>query len=143
MKAIREFEEFIKENVVKKQAPDVSRAEFLKSESKKSFQLLKKKITLLKISDETANDLVKSCYDIIMELIRAHMLLNGFNASGYGAHEAEVAYLRIMKCSETDVQFTDQLRYFRNGMLYYGTHLDKEYAEKIIEFTKKMYETLR
>lgn len=57
-------------------------------------------------------------------------------------HEAEVAYLRVIEFDEKDVQFADQMRYFRNGMLYYGTLLDKEYAEKIIEFTKRIYEIL-
>ena len=56
-----------------------------------------------------------------MEIIRAKMLLRGYNASGYGAHEAEVSYLRNLDFNETDVQFLDQMRYFRNGMLYFIT----------------------
>ena len=78
-----------------------------------------------------------------MEVIRARMLLEGYNASGHGAHEAEVSFLRILNLKENDVQFADQLRYFRNGMLYYGTILDKEYAEKVIEFTKRLYQKLK
>src|SRR3989339_25780 len=54
------------------------------------------KIKLFGISPETANDFVKSCYDIIMELARAKMLLEGYNSSGFGAHEAEVSYMRIL-----------------------------------------------
>jgi len=71
------------------------------------------------------------------------MLLDGYNASGFGAHEAEVAYMRNMGFSEQETQFADQMRFFRNGMLYYGTRLDKEYAEKVIEFTKKTYPKLK
>ena len=78
-----------------------------------------------------------------MELTRAKMLLEGYNASGYGAHEAEVSYLRVLEFSENDVQFADQMRFFRNGMLYYGTILDKEYAEKVLEFTNKTYHKLK
>ncbi|MBI5391667.1 hypothetical protein HZB00_01565 [Candidatus Woesearchaeota archaeon] len=78
-----------------------------------------------------------------MEVIRAKMLLDGYNASGFGAHEAEVSYMRILGFKENEVQFADQLRYFRNGMLYYGTILDKGYAEKVIEFTKRTYEKLK
>ena len=77
-----------------------------------------------------------------METIRAKMLLDGFNASGYGAHEAEVAYLRNLGFSESNVQFLDQIRFFRNGMLYYGTIIDKEYAEKVYEFLGKIYPKL-
>ena len=79
----------------------------------------------------------------MMELIRAKMLLNGYNASGVGWHEAEVSYLRILGFVEKDVQFADQIRFFRNGMLYYGTILDKEYAEIVIEFTKRIYSKLK
>ena len=70
------------------------------------------------------------------------MLEEGYNASGQGAHEAEVSYLRELGFKEKDIQFADQLRYFRNGMLYYGTILDDEYAKLIIEFTNKIYKQL-
>jgi len=33
------------------------------------------------------------------------------------------------------VRVLKQLRYFRNGILYYGSSLDAEYAEKVVEFT--------
>ena len=71
------------------------------------------------------------------------MLLDGFNAGGKGAHEAEVSYLRNLGFNEQEVQFTDQMRFFRNGMLYYGTIIDTEYAEKVIEFTKRNYIRLK
>ena len=100
-------------------------------------------ISKLGVTEDDANMLVKSCYDLLMGIIRAKMLLEGYNASGLGAHEAEVAYLRTIGFSEKDVQFADQIRFFRNGMLYYGTMLEKEYAEKVIEFTKKKYMTLK
>ncbi|MEK6905694.1 MAG: hypothetical protein AABX24_04810 [Nanoarchaeota archaeon] len=143
MNAVRRFEEFIKEGVVKVQAPDKSRAKFLITESENSYKLLSELMQKIKVEDHSANMFVKSCYDILMELIRARMLLDGYNASGYGAHEAEVAYLRILRYSETEIQFVDKLRYFRNGMLYYGTILDQEYAQIVIKFTKKNYNKLK
>ena len=78
-----------------------------------------------------------------MEIIRAKMLLDGYSASGFDAHKAEIMYLKNLGFEEKDVLFADKMRYFRNGMLYYGTILDKEYAEKVIEFTKKSYLKLR
>jgi len=143
MNAVRKFEEFIKEGVVKVQAPDKSRAKFLITESGNSYRLLSELMEKIKVEDHSANMFVKSCYDILMELIRARMLLDGYNASGFGAHEAEVAYLRIIGYSETEIQFVDRLRYFRNGMLYYGTILDQEYAQIVIKFTKKNYNKLK
>jgi len=143
MKAIRSFDSFVQDGIAKKQSPDKSRAEFLVKESERSYTFLLKKIEAFGIDEETANDSVKSCYDIIMELIRAKMLLNGYNASGYRAHEAEVSYLRVLGFNEKDVQFADQMRFFRNGMLYYGTILEKDYAETVIEFTKRIYTRLK
>ncbi len=143
MKAIKNFEEFIKEKIVKKQGIDKSRAEYLIKEAENSYNNLLEKIQKIGLNDSNANDFVKSCYDILMEIIRAKMHLEGYNASGFGAHEAEVSFMRVLGFNENDVQFTDQIRFFRNGMLYYGTILDKEYAEKVIEFTKKNYPQLK
>ena len=143
MKAVRKFEEFISNGIVKQQNINKPRAEFLTKESEKDYLCLIDMIKKLQVSDDYANTFVKSCYDIIMELIRAKMLLEGYNASGIGAHEAEVSYMRVLGMKEKDVQFANQMRYFRNGMLYYGTILDKEYAEKVIEFTKRIYVFLK
>ena len=143
MKGIRNFNEFVRENIVKKQSIDRSRAEFLIKESENSYNNLLEMIEKLKLDDGNANMFVKSCYDILMELIRAKMLLDGYNASGFGAHEAEVSYMRVLGFDEKDVQFADQIRFFRNGMLYYGTILDREYAEKVIKFTKRTRSKLK
>ncbi len=143
MRVVRNFDEFIRENVVKKQSIDRSRAEFLLKESENSYTLLVEMMQKIQLSDTNANLFIKSCYDIMMEVIRAKMLLQGYNASGVCAHEAEVSYLRFLGFDEKDVRFTDQIRFFRNGMLYYGTILDKVYAEKVIEFTKRVYPILK
>jgi len=143
MKDIQKFDEFIKKNIVKKQSIDKSRAEFLFNESENSYNNLLEKLQKIILKDSNANDFIKSCYDILMELIRAKMLLDGYNASGFGTHEAEVSYMRILGFDEKDVQFTDQLRFFRNGMIYYGTILDKIYAEKVVDFTRKNHLKLK
>lgn len=143
MKAIKKFDEFIKENIVKRQGIDKSRAGFLIEESEKDYRCLLEMIAKLKVDNNNANMFIKSCYDLLMELIRAEMLLKGYNASGLGAHEAEVSYMRVLGFNEKDVQFTNQIRFFRNGMLYYGTMLDRIYAEKVIEFTQRIYQKLK
>ena len=141
MRPIKEFNEFIDTGTVKKQSPDKSRAEFLIKEAEISFEGLKERIE--KMGVNRTNSIVKDCYDIIMELIRAEMLLKGYNATGIGAHGAEVSYMRVLGFNEKTVQFADQLRYFRNGTVYYGTILDEEYAEKVIKFAKENYPKLR
>ncbi len=143
MRAVRRFEEFLAQGTVKRQSSNRSRAAFLLTESEKSYAHLLASVEKLGVDDDNANTYVKNSYDILMELIRARMLLDGYNASGQGGHEAEVAYLRVLDFPEKDVQFADQLRYFRNGMLYYGTILDAEYAEKVIAYAKRMSAKLR
>ena len=71
MRAIKDFDMFINEGIVKKQKPDISRARYLIEEAEKSNKLLLIKIEKLGVDDQTANDFVKTCYDILMELIRA------------------------------------------------------------------------
>lgn len=143
MSPIKNFSEFIKEGVVKRQHTDLSRAKFLVKESEKSYLFVINVVKSIGINDDNANSIVKLCYDIIMELIRAEMLAHGYNAAGQGAHEAEVAYLREIGFNENDVQFANQLRYFRNRIMYYGKIMDKEYAERIFEFMNKAYPKLK
>jgi len=141
--AIKRFEDYTKEGTVKKQNSDASRADFLFKSAEQRYENLQEKIDKIGIRDDNASDLVINCYDILMELIRAEMLLGGYNSSGQGAHEAEVSYLRILGFMEKDVQSLDQLRFFRNGMLYYGTILDREYAIKVVDFLKGVYPKLK
>lgn len=54
-----------------------------------------------------------------------------------------MSYLRKIGFKETDVQFADQVRYFRNGMMYYGKQLDEEYAKNVLEFMDKLYRKLK
>lgn len=143
MRAVRHFDEFIDEGIVKKQAPDKSRANYLMTESEKSYEFLLVIVTDYGITEKNANSVIKLCYDTMMELIRACMLKEGYNASGQGAHEAEVSYLRKICFKENDIQFADQLRYFRNGIMYYGKQLDEEYAVKVLDFIKKTYPALK
>jgi len=143
MRPIKNFDEFIRNGIVKKQSPDKSRAEFLIKEAEISLEGLKERLEKIGINDKNANSIIKDCYDILMELIRAKMLLEGYNASGQGAHEAEVSYMKPLGFSEAEIQFADQMRYFRNGIVYYGKMLDKEYAEKVVKYTKKNYLKLK
>jgi hypothetical protein len=135
---IKEFEEYIEEGIVKRISPDIQRAESLILETNKKFHFLNKMINSFGIKDINSNEYIEYCYNIIMFLIRAEMFKKGFSSSGKGAHEAEVAFSRKIGLTEYEIQLLDQLRYFRNGILYYGKQFDKEYAEKIINFTKEI-----
>ena len=143
MRPLKTFEEYLREGIVSKTSKNKERSKSLVLESQRKMRSLTEWQNKIGIFDHNANDYVEYCYDSIMLLIRARLYLEGFAASGKGAHEGEVSYLRVMGFPESDVQFADSLRYFRNGILYYGTSLDKEYAEQVIAFTKRVQPKLK
>jgi len=138
MRDLRDFQEFVKERIVRKSFPDISRANFLQMESEKSYSFLQELVQKLSISDNNANSIVKLCYDILMELVRAEMLKKGYKSSGQYSHEAEVSFLRELRFTENETLFVNQLRYFRNSVTYYGKILNKEYAKKVFDFLVKV-----
>lgn len=142
MKPLRKFEEFLKEGIVKRQRVDISRAVSLVQEAEKRKCFLTDALNKLGITDHNANYFIENAYDTMMELIRAKMFVDGFKAAGLNAHEAEVSYLRKLAFQESDVKFANELRYFRNGVVYYGKSLDAEYANKVMGFLDITYPIL-
>ncbi|MBT4539510.1 hypothetical protein HOI26_06170 [Candidatus Woesearchaeota archaeon] len=136
---VRLFEEYLEDGIVKTKSPEFSRATSLEKEARKSITILQEFIEKIGIQDNNANYIIKNVYDIIMELIRAKMFREGFSSVGKGAHEAEVAYLQKLGFKDIDVEFVNQLRFFRNGILYYGKSFDKEYAKKVVEFLNEKF----
>ena len=143
MRNVKHFEEYRLEGIIKQVNKNKERSRSLVIESERKMLSLKERLIKLGVKNENANDYIEYCYDIIMHLVRAKLQLEGYLASGQGAHEAEVSYMRVLGFAENDVQFADQIRFFRNGILYYGTQLDKDYAEKVIEFTKRLCQKLK
>lgn len=143
MRHLKPFADFIKEGIVKRVSVNPERAKNLISESGRKVRSMRLQLEKIGVVEDNANDYVEHCFDSVMDLVRAKLYINGYSASGQGAHEAEVSYLRELGFTEKDVQFADQPRYFRNGILYYGTFLDKDYAYKVLEFTKKTHPKLR
>jgi len=137
--SVKEFKEFIVSGIVKKQSINKSRAESLVNEAEEKRAFLE--IAMKSIPEEKMNPnfVIDSCYDIIMELVRARLFLAGFNS---GSHEAEVSYMRELGFPEADVRFADELRYNRNGIKYYGTSHDIEYAKKVLGFMKRLHPLL-
>jgi len=140
MKLPKEFEYYLDKKIIRKSTPDNPRAEFLKKESATSLEGLRERIKIIGINDKNANSIVKDCYDIIMEIIRAKLMLEGYFSSGNFAHEAEISYLKKMGFPDSEVSLINELRYFRNSVMYYGKILDKEYAEKVYNFLEKFLE---
>jgi hypothetical protein len=137
------FEEYIKDGTIKKGSPDLQRAGSLELEAERKLSSLIEKIEKISVKEDNANDYLEYCYDIILFLIRSKLYKKGYASSGHGAHEAEVSFLKELGFNNNDINFVDQLRYFRNRILYYGKRFDKEYALKVIEFTKKIYPKIK
>jgi len=143
MRLPNEFEYYLRQGIMRKISPDKSRARFLTEESEISLEGLNERIRIIKINDKNANSIIKDCYDIIIEMIRAKLFLDGYSASGNYAHEAEISYMRRLGFTENEISFMNELGYFRNSVTYYGKILDKEYADKIYNFLIKLYPKLK
>jgi len=143
MKLPKEFDYYVKKGIIRKSSQDKPRAEFLIKESEVSLEGLKERVKIIGINDKNANSIIKDCYDIMLELIRAKLLLEGYSSSGSYAHEAEISYLKKLGFSESEISFLNELRYFRNSVTYYGKILDKEYAGKVLQFLNKIYPKLK
>ena len=137
------FDTFLNKRTVRKITPDRARANFLINESDTTLTGLKERLDKIGINENNANSIIKDCYDILMEIIRAKMLLDGFSASGLNAHEAEVSYLKKLDFQDKEVSFINELRYFRNSVTYYGKLLDKSYAQKVVDFLLKNHKIIR
>lgn len=142
MKLPKEFDYYVKKKIIRKSNPDKPRAEFLLKESKVSLGGLKERIKIIGINEKNANSIIKDCYDIIMETIRARLLLAGYVSSGGYAHEAEISYLKKLGFPDNEVSFLNELRHFRNSITYYGKVLDKNYAKMVFDFLNKIYPKL-
>src|SRR3989344_4696509 len=138
---LKKFEEFVAKGLVKKQTSNRQRAISLVKEAESNEKFLKTSLKNIPREEMNPNFVVNSCYDIIMELIRAKMFIDGYNSGN--SHEAEVSYMRNLDFSEVDVIFMDELRYYRNGTKYYGTRLDMEYAKKVLQFMNKTVPVLK
>ncbi len=143
MNPLRRFEEFIESGIVRKRTPDAARARSLIEEAEKRKTFIMDVSEKVGLSDDNANYFIENSYDVLIELIRACMLEDGFNSSGEGAHEAEVSFMPRIGFSENETRFMNDLRYFRNGILYYGKSFDAEYGRKVMDFLNKIYPRLK
>jgi hypothetical protein len=138
---MKKFEDFIKEKIVTRVTPNIKRANSLILESNDKKNFLELSLKSIPKNKMNSNFVVNYCYDILIELIRAKMYLDGFNANG--SHEAEISYLKLLNFSNAEITFMDEIRYYRNGTKYYGTILETYYSKKVLIFMNKIYPKLK
>jgi len=139
--SVRGFDEFLKDGIVKKQSPNKYRAVSLVQEAKQKKRFLESTLKNIPSHEMNANFIIDISYDIILQLLRAKMFLVGYNS--FNSHEAEVSYMRILGFFESDIVLVDELRYYRNGIKYYGKQFDMEYANKVLQFLEKISQKLK
>lgn len=138
---LKMFEEFIEKRIVKKKSPDVERASSLIKEVGEKLEFFTKILKSIPFNEVKPNFVVDNVYDILIELLRARLLRDGYNAGN--SHEAEVSYMRNLGFTNEEVAFMNQLRYYRNGIKYYGKIYTLEYSQKVKEFLDNVYPTFR
>lgn len=143
MRLLRTFEEFMQNGTVTKTSPNMPRAKSLVSEAGSRRKFLREMLSKIGMRDDNANYFVESSYDILISLLRAKMLAAGYSSSGKGAHEAEVSFMRKLEFPEKDVRFMNELRYHRNGILYYGERFDSHYGKKTVDFMERVFPELK
>ena len=142
MSPIQEFEDYLKQGIANERTPDPALARSLRKESEETIEVIQEYIEKIGVHDKNANHIIKNSYDALMARVRAEMALTGYTTSGPGAHEAEVAFLSKKGFNNHDVEFANQLRYFRNRILYDGKSFDAAYARKVLAFTDKILKKL-
>lgn len=140
---MKSFENYIKKGIVKRRSPNKNRAENLLLEANRKLRQIERNIKRVGIDDENANDVIEACYDVLVGLIRSKMVMEGFGSSGHGAHEGEIAFLHKLRFKNSEIVFIDNLRRFRNGILYYGEKFKEDYAKQIVEFMKGALKKLK
>jgi len=141
VRILKSFKEFVEKGIVRKQKVDFQRAESLVLESDDKYAFFVKIKEKMGFKELNPNYVIETCYDVLIELIRAKLLSRGYNSGN--SHEAEVAFMRELGFNENEVVFMDDLRYFRNSIKYYGKILNLEYAEKVLAFMEKARKKLK
>jgi len=139
MRPLKDFREFLEDGTVRKRHPDRNRAESLAREAKAKKLFLENVMRIAPKEKIYPNFIIESCYDVIIEMVRAKMLLEGYSSD---SHEAEVSFMAILGFQLSDIRFADGLRWFRNGIKYYGKMMDMEYADKVLAFLNRIYPEL-
>jgi len=81
-----------------------------------------------KVADEFIVLKIEAYYDLIKELLFAHLYKNGYNCTN---HLCLIAYLQEkIKDFDFETQKIDELRKVRNEIAYRGLNIKKDYLER-------------
>ena len=117
------WKECVDQGILTETAPDGERAVQMQKMADLRFEFWDKKI-----QDKFIALKVEAYYDIIKELIFAHMYKNGFNCTN---HLCLIAYLKEkFKGFDFEIEKIDELRKIRNEISYRGFSVKKDYLQR-------------
>ncbi|NOZ81300.1 MAG: hypothetical protein GXP63_06540 [DPANN group archaeon] len=140
---MKRFAAHLKKGAMRKSSPDFSRARSLMQEAEKRKTFLDIILRKTGVSELNANYCIEQAYDVLIELIRAILHMEGYNSPDGASHEAEVSYLLELQFSYADAVFMDDLRYHQDQIKRHGRSYDVEYATKALTFLKNMHRRLK
>jgi len=96
-------------------------------------------------ADKFPSNVIKEYYDIIRELISIILLLDGFKATGEGAHKMQIDYLEenYKEFDKSEIELIDDLRIKRNKISYDGFFVTTSYAMKRLDGINKTIDKLK
>ena len=117
------WKECVDERIITQSTPDEER-----SNQMLIIANLRLKFWDKKVADEFIVLKVEAYYDIIKELLFAHLYKNGYNCTN---HLCLIAYLKEkIKDFDFETQKIDELRKVRNEINYRGLTIKKDYLER-------------
>ena len=117
------WKECVDERIITQSVPDEER-----SNQMLMMANLRLKFWDKKVADEFIVLKVEAYYDIIKELLFAHLYKNGYNCTN---HLCLIAYLKEKnKDFDFETQKIDELRKVRNEINYRGLTIKKDYLER-------------
>ena len=120
------WKECIDEKIITPTVPDEERSKQMLQMAVIRLQFWE---SLSVVADEKYSSLfIEAYYDIIKELIFAHLYRDGYNCTN---HLCLIAYLKEkMKDFDFEIQKIDELRKARNDINYRGLTIKKDYLER-------------
>lgn len=117
------WKECVDQGILTETMPDEERSIQMQKMADLRFEFWNKKV-----QDKFIALKVEAYYDIIKELIFAHMYKNGFNCTN---HLCLIAYLKEkFKGFGFEIEKTDELRKVRNEISYRGFSVKKDYLRR-------------
>ena len=133
---MRDFDSFVQEGDVKKQAPDTNLSDSLIKDCIRRLEFAKSS----PLTEENAKYVYENTYESLREAADAVLFLQGYKSF---SHEATVAFIqRFDEFTVREISGFDRMRIKRNGMKYYGKSCSADDAKEAMEFAESLIKKL-